>query len=58
MPKETSPRELWLLIKNIAESNVINISNRCSRGASLHEWHQQELANLSSLLKEKVADHP
>ena len=35
MSKETSPRELWLLIKNIAESNVINISNRCSRGASL-----------------------
>lgn len=50
----STPNELWLLIKSIAETNLNEISNRVSRGESLLEWHQEEVSSLASLLKEQA----
>ena len=52
------PLEFWKLIKMLAEKNIAEISNLSLHGGETPEWHQKEVANLSSLLKEQGENLP
>ncbi len=50
--------QLWRLVKNLAEKNIAEFNSRFVREDDLREWHQQEVATLSSLLREQCEDRP